>query len=385
MDAATQVGPLVDRMASTRSRARAGRPGQGRACRSSAARRAAGLFFEPTVLAGRRRRDAHPRGRDLRPGCADRPLHARSRGGGQANGTPFGLAAYLWTRDLSRAFRVAEALDFGIVGVNDGVPSDAAGAVRRREGLGPRPRGREVGHRGVPRPQVHVDRLGVCDRTVRARAARRPVQARAVTRRLLCSGSHDEFAALAAACSKCAAARRPRRRRRRRRVRDACDDHRPGAGRRLVGPRDARSPADEMRGRETGSPEHRKAADYVAEHFNGPASSRPATTATCSRWPSARGRFDESRSSLALVRGGKTAPVLLGEEAAFGMRIDPAPRWTRRSCSRVTASGFPKPITTTSPAWRSRVRWWCIWPAAPRTCPGRSARTTSQRRNAGPR
>ena len=33
-----------------------------------------------------------------------------------ANGTPFGLAAYLWTRDLSRAFRVSEALDFGIVG-----------------------------------------------------------------------------------------------------------------------------------------------------------------------------------------------------------------------------------------------------------------------------
>jgi succinate-semialdehyde dehydrogenase/glutarate-semialdehyde dehydrogenase len=41
----------------------------------------------------------------------------------QANGTPFGLAAYLWTRDLTRAFRVSEALEFGIVGVNDGVPS----------------------------------------------------------------------------------------------------------------------------------------------------------------------------------------------------------------------------------------------------------------------
>ncbi len=42
-----------------------------------------------------------------------------------ANDTPYGLAAYLWTRDLSRAFRVAEALDYGIVGVNDGVPSTA--------------------------------------------------------------------------------------------------------------------------------------------------------------------------------------------------------------------------------------------------------------------
>ena len=43
----------------------------------------------------------------------------------QANDTPVGLAAYLWTRDLSRAFRVAEALEYGIVGINDGVPSTA--------------------------------------------------------------------------------------------------------------------------------------------------------------------------------------------------------------------------------------------------------------------
>ena len=53
----------------------------------------------------------------------------------QANGTPFGLAAYLWTRDLTRAFRVSEALDFGIVGVNSGVPCCASSAVGR-QGLG---------------------------------------------------------------------------------------------------------------------------------------------------------------------------------------------------------------------------------------------------------
>ena len=43
----------------------------------------------------------------------------------RANATPFGLAAYLYTRDLARALRVAEALDYGIVAVNDGVPSVA--------------------------------------------------------------------------------------------------------------------------------------------------------------------------------------------------------------------------------------------------------------------
>jgi succinate-semialdehyde dehydrogenase / glutarate-semialdehyde dehydrogenase len=40
-----------------------------------------------------------------------------------ANDTPFGLAAYLYTRDIDRAIRVAEALDYGIIGLNDGVPS----------------------------------------------------------------------------------------------------------------------------------------------------------------------------------------------------------------------------------------------------------------------
>ena len=42
-----------------------------------------------------------------------------------ANDVPYGLAAYLWTRDLSRAFRVAEMLEYGIIGLNDGLPSAA--------------------------------------------------------------------------------------------------------------------------------------------------------------------------------------------------------------------------------------------------------------------
>ncbi|MGH7023320.1 MAG: NAD-dependent succinate-semialdehyde dehydrogenase [Caulobacteraceae bacterium] len=40
-----------------------------------------------------------------------------------ANDTPFGLAAYFYARDLSRVFRVAEALEYGMVGVNEGLIS----------------------------------------------------------------------------------------------------------------------------------------------------------------------------------------------------------------------------------------------------------------------
>lgn len=40
-----------------------------------------------------------------------------------ANDTPYGLAAYFYTQDASRLFRVAEGLEYGIVGANDGLPS----------------------------------------------------------------------------------------------------------------------------------------------------------------------------------------------------------------------------------------------------------------------
>jgi succinate-semialdehyde dehydrogenase/glutarate-semialdehyde dehydrogenase len=40
------------------------------------------------------------------------------------NGTPFGLAAYFYTRDMARAFRFGEALEFGMVGLNTGLISN---------------------------------------------------------------------------------------------------------------------------------------------------------------------------------------------------------------------------------------------------------------------
>mgnify|MGYP001226940256 CR=1 FL=1 len=63
-----------------------------------------------------------------------------------ANDTPFGLAAYLFTNDLSRALKVAEELEYGIVGINDGVPSTPQapfGGVKQ-SGIG-----REGGHWGI--------------------------------------------------------------------------------------------------------------------------------------------------------------------------------------------------------------------------------------------
>lgn len=63
-----------------------------------------------------------------------------------ANRTEYGLVAYLYTRDLARGLRVAEALECGMVGVNRGVVSDPAAPFggSKQSGLG-----REGGHDGM--------------------------------------------------------------------------------------------------------------------------------------------------------------------------------------------------------------------------------------------
>jgi succinate-semialdehyde dehydrogenase / glutarate-semialdehyde dehydrogenase len=53
-----------------------------------------------------------------------------------ANGTPYGLASYAMTRDMTTAIRVYEGLRFGIVGVNDLVPTTAEGPFGGMKGSG---------------------------------------------------------------------------------------------------------------------------------------------------------------------------------------------------------------------------------------------------------
>ena len=66
-----------------------------------------------------------------------------------ANDTEYGLASYFYTKDLGRAWRVMEALEYGIVGVNEGIISTPGGAFRRRQGIGPGPRRLEIRSRGL--------------------------------------------------------------------------------------------------------------------------------------------------------------------------------------------------------------------------------------------
>ena len=75
-----------------------------------------------------------------------------------ANDTEFGLAAYFYTRDLARSWRVSEAIEYGIVGSEHRHHLHRGGALRRRQGIRHRPRRLEVRHPRLHRDQVRVRR-----------------------------------------------------------------------------------------------------------------------------------------------------------------------------------------------------------------------------------
>lgn len=85
-----------------------------------------GFFFEPTVLADVNRESPVLRREIFGPVAPLVTFEAEEEAITLANDTPHGLAAYLYSADLSRALRVAEALESGMVGVNRGLISDPA-------------------------------------------------------------------------------------------------------------------------------------------------------------------------------------------------------------------------------------------------------------------
>jgi len=84
-----------------------------------------GTFFAPTVLAGVRPDMAIAREEIFGPVAAVYRFETEGEAVALANDTEYGLAAYFYARDLSRVWRVARQLDYGMVGINSGLISTA--------------------------------------------------------------------------------------------------------------------------------------------------------------------------------------------------------------------------------------------------------------------
>jgi len=119
----TQIGPLVDAQGLQKVREHV-EDAVGRGAKVVVGGQPlGGLYYQPTLLC-----DVAPGMRILEeetfgPVAPVLTFDTLDEVVAAANDTPFGLAAYLWTRDLDTAHRVSERLDYGIVGINDGAPS----------------------------------------------------------------------------------------------------------------------------------------------------------------------------------------------------------------------------------------------------------------------
>jgi succinate-semialdehyde dehydrogenase/glutarate-semialdehyde dehydrogenase len=105
-----------------------------------------GYFYAPTILTEVKEEMLIYREETFGPVAPVIPFETEKEVLTMANDTHYGLASYVYTRDISRAMRVFEALRFGIVGINDINPTAAAAPFggMKESGLG-----REGGRKGI--------------------------------------------------------------------------------------------------------------------------------------------------------------------------------------------------------------------------------------------
>jgi NAD-dependent aldehyde dehydrogenases len=109
-------------------------------------REGAGFFFTPTVITGLPGDAAMAREEIFGPVAAIQTFTDESDVIRRANDTEFGLVGYFFTRDYARVLRVSEALEYGMVGVNQGVVSNPAAPFGGVKASG---FGREGGFEGI--------------------------------------------------------------------------------------------------------------------------------------------------------------------------------------------------------------------------------------------
>jgi succinate-semialdehyde dehydrogenase/glutarate-semialdehyde dehydrogenase len=121
-DPASQIGPMINARAVEKieRHVRDAWPRVRGRHRWAADVPARGHYYAPTVLVDATPGWSWPARRPSARWCRCSGSRAKRRSCGLANDTPFGLAAYFYSQDPARIWRVAEALETGIVGINEG-------------------------------------------------------------------------------------------------------------------------------------------------------------------------------------------------------------------------------------------------------------------------
>jgi succinate-semialdehyde dehydrogenase/glutarate-semialdehyde dehydrogenase len=118
-----QVGPLIDEPALDKVESHVADALAGGAELVTGGERIEGQFYRPSVLTGVTAVMRMSREETFGAVAAIARFETEGEAIAIANGTPYGLAAYYMTSDLARTWRVGEALEYGIVGVNTGLIS----------------------------------------------------------------------------------------------------------------------------------------------------------------------------------------------------------------------------------------------------------------------
>ncbi|MFC4022471.1 NAD-dependent succinate-semialdehyde dehydrogenase [Oceanobacillus longus] len=149
LDEGVDVGPLIDKDAYEKVNKHiqdALDHGAKIVCGGNSYKDGEGFFVEPTVLTNISDEMLCMNEETFGPVAPVSTFTSEEEVITRANNSPYGLAAYLFTENISKAIRVGEKLEFGIVGINDGLPSTAQAPFGgfKESGIG-----REGGHQGM--------------------------------------------------------------------------------------------------------------------------------------------------------------------------------------------------------------------------------------------
>ncbi len=146
LDEGVAIGPLIDEAAVKKVQEHLDDAVRKGATVAYGGQKADGLFFGPTVLTNVNDDMICMRDETFGPLAPITTFKTEEEAVERANDSIFGLAAYVFTENITKGIRISEQLEYGIVGLNDGMPStpQAPFGGFKQSGIG-----REGGHHGI--------------------------------------------------------------------------------------------------------------------------------------------------------------------------------------------------------------------------------------------